>query len=80
MQGEIQPTIYRFDLGGFEVATILDSKIIRAGLTPSFGGEAGAAMRHDSVHFQQSIPAPNPPAIETMIKAVCIGREPSRAF
>jgi hypothetical protein len=43
MQGEIQPTIYRFDLGGFEVATILDSKIIRAGLTPSFGGEAGAA-------------------------------------
>ena len=43
MQGEMQPTIYRFKLGGFEVATIMDSKVIREGLTPSFGGEAGAA-------------------------------------
>src|SRR5579864_3271413 len=42
MQGEMQPTIYRFKLGGFEVATIMDSKVIRPGLTPSFGGEAGA--------------------------------------
>jgi glyoxylase-like metal-dependent hydrolase (beta-lactamase superfamily II) len=39
----MQPTIYRFKLGGFEVATIMDSKVIRSGLTPSFGGEAGAA-------------------------------------
>jgi glyoxylase-like metal-dependent hydrolase (beta-lactamase superfamily II) len=43
MQGEMQPTIYRFKLGGFEVATVMDSKVIRSGLTPSFGGEAGAA-------------------------------------
>ena len=42
MQGEMQPTIYRFKLGGFEVATIMDSKVIRAGLTPSFGGQAHA--------------------------------------
>ncbi|HEY7999692.1 MAG TPA: MBL fold metallo-hydrolase [Pseudolabrys sp.] len=43
MQGEMQPTIYRFKLGGFEVAPIMDSKVIRPGLTPSFGGEAGSA-------------------------------------
>jgi glyoxylase-like metal-dependent hydrolase (beta-lactamase superfamily II) len=43
MQGEMQPTIYRFKLGGFEVATIMDSKVIRSGLTPSFGGEAAVA-------------------------------------
>ncbi len=43
MNGEMQPAIYRFKLGGFEVATIMDSKVIRDGLTPSFGGEAGAA-------------------------------------
>jgi glyoxylase-like metal-dependent hydrolase (beta-lactamase superfamily II) len=42
MQGEMQPTIYRFKLGGFEVATIMDSKVIRQGLTPSFGGEQAA--------------------------------------
>ena len=43
MQGEMQPTIYRFKLGGFEVATIMDSKVVREGLSPSFGGEAAAA-------------------------------------
>jgi glyoxylase-like metal-dependent hydrolase (beta-lactamase superfamily II) len=43
MQGEMQATIYRFKLGGFEVAIIMDSKVIRSGLTPSFGGEAAAA-------------------------------------
>jgi glyoxylase-like metal-dependent hydrolase (beta-lactamase superfamily II) len=42
MQGEMQPTIYRFKLGGFEVATIMDSYVIRPGLTPSFGGEMHA--------------------------------------
>jgi glyoxylase-like metal-dependent hydrolase (beta-lactamase superfamily II) len=42
MQGEMQPTICRFKLGVFEVATIMDSKVIRSGLTPSFGGEAHA--------------------------------------
>ena len=43
MQGEMQPTIYRFKLGGFEVANIMDSKVIREGLHPSFGGERPAA-------------------------------------
>ena len=43
MQGEFQPAIYRFKLGGFEVATIMDSSVIRPGLTPSFGGDAHAA-------------------------------------
>jgi glyoxylase-like metal-dependent hydrolase (beta-lactamase superfamily II) len=43
MQGEMQPTIYRFKLGSFEVTPIMDSKVVRSGLTPSFGGEAGAA-------------------------------------
>ena len=43
MQGEFQPAIYRFKLGGFEVATIMDSYVIRSGLTPSFGGDAHAA-------------------------------------
>ena len=42
MQGEMLPAIYRFKLGGFEVATIMDSHVIRPGLTPSFGGEAHA--------------------------------------
>ena len=42
MQGELQPAIYRFKLGGFEVATIMDSYVIRSGLTPSFGGEVHA--------------------------------------
>jgi glyoxylase-like metal-dependent hydrolase (beta-lactamase superfamily II) len=43
VKGEMRPAIYRFRLGSFEVATILDSKIIREGLTPSHGGEAFAA-------------------------------------
>ncbi len=42
MQGEMQPTIYRFKLGSFEVTPIMDSKVIRAGLTPSYGGEANS--------------------------------------
>jgi hypothetical protein len=50
MQGEIQPAIYRLQLGSFEVASILDSKIIREGLSPSHGGES-ASLRA-SVHSQ----------------------------
>jgi glyoxylase-like metal-dependent hydrolase (beta-lactamase superfamily II) len=42
MKGLLQPTIYRFQLGGFEVMPIMDSKAIRSGLTPAFGGEANA--------------------------------------
>lgn len=40
MQGEMLPAIYRFKLGGFEVTPIMDSHVIRPGLSPSFGGEA----------------------------------------
>ena len=42
MQGEMQPTIYRFKFGGFEIANILDSKVIRDGLHPGFGGDQPA--------------------------------------
>ena len=42
LQGELQPTIYRFKLGGFEVATVLDAKAIRDGLHPHYGGNASA--------------------------------------
>jgi glyoxylase-like metal-dependent hydrolase (beta-lactamase superfamily II) len=42
MHGEMQPTIFRYKLGGFEIIPIMDSKVIRSGLTPSFGGEAQA--------------------------------------
>jgi len=42
MQGEMLPAIYRFKLGGFEVTPIMDSHVVRPGLTPSFGGEAQA--------------------------------------
>ena len=46
LQGETQPTVYRFKLGGFEAATILDSKAIRQGLHPAYGANASA----DEVH------------------------------
>ncbi len=37
MQGELQPTVYRFKFGGFEIANILDGKVVRDGLHPGFG-------------------------------------------
>ncbi len=46
LQGALQPTFYRFRLGGFDVATILDGKSIRDNLHPNFGGNATA----DEVH------------------------------
>ncbi len=46
LQGALQPTIYRFKLGDFEVATILDGKSVRDNLHPNFGGNASA----DEVH------------------------------
>jgi glyoxylase-like metal-dependent hydrolase (beta-lactamase superfamily II) len=42
LQGALQPGIYRFKLGGFEVATILDAKAIREGLHPHYGANASA--------------------------------------
>jgi glyoxylase-like metal-dependent hydrolase (beta-lactamase superfamily II) len=47
MQGEMQPTIYRFKFGGFEIANILDSKVIREGLHPAFGGEHPAEQAQE---------------------------------
>jgi len=46
LNGELQPTFYRFKLGGFEVATILDGKSIRDNLHPNFGGNATAEEVH----------------------------------
>ena len=46
LQGELQPTIYRFKLGGFEVATVLDAKAVRDGLHPHYGANASAEEVH----------------------------------
>ena len=46
LQGELQPTFYRFRLGDFEVATVLDAKAVREGLHPHYGANATA----DEVH------------------------------
>lgn len=43
MLGNLQPTVYRFKLGAFEVATILDSKGVREGMHPNYGANASAA-------------------------------------
>ena len=42
LQGALRPTVNRFKLGGFEVATILDGVSIRDKLHPNFGGNAPA--------------------------------------
>ncbi|HWE77087.1 MAG TPA: MBL fold metallo-hydrolase, partial [Pseudolabrys sp.] len=42
MQGTLQPTVYRFKLGSFEVATLLDSKAVRDGVHPNYGANATA--------------------------------------
>ena len=41
-QVETQPTLYGFKLGGFEVTTVLDSKVVREGLATGNGGAAFA--------------------------------------
>ena len=43
MHGELQPNVYRFKFGDFEIANILDGKVVRDGLHPSFGPEQSAA-------------------------------------
>lgn len=42
LQGELQPTFYRFKLGGFEAATVLDAKAVRDGVHPMYGANASA--------------------------------------
>lgn len=46
LQGALQPGVFRFKLGGMEVATVLDSKSIREGIHPLYGANASA----DEVH------------------------------
>jgi len=46
LQGPLRPTVNRFKLGGFEVATILDGVSIREKLYPNFGGNASAEEVH----------------------------------
>jgi glyoxylase-like metal-dependent hydrolase (beta-lactamase superfamily II) len=43
MHGELQPALRRFRLGDFEITIVMDSKVIREGLTPSHGGPAMAS-------------------------------------
>jgi glyoxylase-like metal-dependent hydrolase (beta-lactamase superfamily II) len=50
MQGETQPFIYRFKFGEFEITNILDSKVIREGLHPSFGPEQPAEAARQLAH------------------------------
>jgi glyoxylase-like metal-dependent hydrolase (beta-lactamase superfamily II) len=46
MQGEMQPTVYRFKFGEFEIASVMDSKVIRVGLGSSFAaGQAADELR-----------------------------------
>jgi glyoxylase-like metal-dependent hydrolase (beta-lactamase superfamily II) len=62
MQGEMQPTIYRFKFGGFEISNIMDSKVIRDRLHPSIGSDQpadaaeqlAAANRIEINRFQHS--------------------------
>lgn len=42
MHGPLQPGVFRFKLGGFEIATVVDAAVIRSGLTSSYGGETHA--------------------------------------
>lgn len=43
MYGERQPALRRFKLGDFEITIVMDSRVIREGLTPSHGGPAMAS-------------------------------------
>ena len=46
MHGPMRPAVYRFKLGNFEVATLLDGKSVRDKLHPNFGGNASAEEVH----------------------------------
>ena len=50
MQGENQPAVYRFKFGRFEIANILDSKVIREGLHSSFGSNQPVDAVHELAH------------------------------
>ena len=42
LQGELQPSIYRFKFGGFEITNIVDSKVVRDRLHPAIGSDQPA--------------------------------------
>ena len=74
MQGELQPTVYRFKLGGFEAATILDAKSVRQNLHPTFGGnasaeEAHALARENNIDPERYVHANIPTVVNTGIAA-----------
>jgi len=46
LQGPLQPGVYRFKFGAFEIATILDSKSVREGVHPLYGANASAEEVH----------------------------------
>jgi glyoxylase-like metal-dependent hydrolase (beta-lactamase superfamily II) len=56
----VQPAIFRAKLGGFEIINLLDSKVVRSGLSASYGGGAVArdihrlarANRIDADHYE----------------------------
>ena len=35
--GVVQPTVYSFEFGSFQIANIMDGKVVREALRPSFG-------------------------------------------
>lgn len=67
LQGALQPGVYRFKLGGMEVATILDSKSVRDGVHPLYGGNASAdavhALARDNNIDPQRLEHPNIPTL-----------------
>jgi glyoxylase-like metal-dependent hydrolase (beta-lactamase superfamily II) len=67
MQGVLQPTIYRVKLGGFEVATLLDSKSVRQDLHPTYGANASAeevrALARENNIDTQRFEHPNIPTV-----------------
>jgi glyoxylase-like metal-dependent hydrolase (beta-lactamase superfamily II) len=46
-QGAMEPSIYRFKLGNFEITNLLDSKAVREKLHPTFGPDQPAADAHE---------------------------------
>jgi glyoxylase-like metal-dependent hydrolase (beta-lactamase superfamily II) len=70
MLGELQPTVYRFKLGGFEAATVLDVKSIRSNLHPTYGGnatadEVQALARDNNIDPQRYVHANIPTVVNT---------------
>ncbi len=67
LKGPLQPGVYRFKLGGFEVATLLDSKSVREGIHPLYGANASADDVHALARANNIDPArlehPNTPTL-----------------